>query len=260
MKNFDEQFNIWMIMEFVCDYMEHFKLDGDCEVEHSINTFGHLYGFNPFHKDQNSHEQLEDLKKLKNLKAIDYEKPMPLLMATMGKISLKIKRDKFDKVYKNYSKVFYYLNNKEKIKLSNLGVDDLIVYKKIVDVIGCYLNRVIGLRNDKCRLEITILFSDFVDINKIELIKILERIEKDYKLFIIPKMQFKDELILGVYTKNKFNEFEKELSVLTGKNKKDSNQKIEKIAIVVDEHNSKYKFIINDDYKNCLEVNNQGKY
>ncbi len=255
---FIKQFNVWLLMEFILDDIEHRGLTGDCQVEHYVNYVGHPMGPDPFTDNADYDSQVKAFGELKTLEAINYKDTSDGFVIGSAKMTLDVKREVFDGIYKNYVKMFYSLGAEEREAVSNLNKEDLEKYNKFLGVLEFHLKYAEGLRKNQCRLTLSIPFSDFGDMTRLEIFQLAEKIEEQFKVIITPKALPPDSLLIGVYSKSKLNDLLKAIECALGVTET-IKKSINKLAIV-DSGSRSYKFVINDDYQNYLESSQGRKY
>jgi len=262
---FIKQFKIWLVMENILDIMEHYKLSGDCEMDYPVGPPGlPALEQNPFSENMYHEEQNRVLKELKEMGAIYFSDPASKIFSVASALSFKktiqIKSNKFDRVYKDVSKIFYSLGEEERTAITDLNKDDLESCKKFLDIVAFYLKHADGMRNGKCQFLVYIPFSDFGDIANLEIFKLAEKIENLFKTFVLPKALRHDYLMLAVYSKAKVDELLKAIEQALEKAKDDAGKKNIREIVIVDSGSKAYKLVINGDYKNCLEPSQGRKY
>lgn len=257
---FIKQFNIWLLMEFILDDIEHNKLAGDCQVKHLVSYITNPMGPDPFIDNSDYERQIEALDELKLTEVINYHDTSDGFVIGTAEMTLDVKREAFDRTYKRYSKIFYILDAEEHAAISSLAKDDLKTYKKFLEVVKFHLRHADGLRNNQCRFTLSIPFSDFGDMTRPEIFQLAEKIKDSFNIYILPKTLSRDYLVLGVYSKTKVDELSKAIERALKKAGDEVGKKNISKIVIVDSGSKSYKLAVNGDYKNCLEPSQGRKY
>jgi hypothetical protein len=83
-------------------------------------------------------------------------------------------------------------------------------------VVEFHLRHTEGLRENQCRFTLSIPFSDFDNTSRLKIFQLAEKIEEQFKIFILPNALPPDSLLIGVYSKSKLNDLVKTIECALG--------------------------------------------